>query len=100
MQIEKKACIRIQKYIYCVSYRNTHNNEKYKKWRKSKYTGIQTHIHTHAGTHSHTHTHRHAPEGSDVDLIVLEVFKVHHLHVEGGEGVVILDGYIGIQIDR
>ena len=67
---------------------------------KNTKNDVKVNIQAYKRTYTHTHTHRHAPEGSDVDLIVLEVFKVHHLHVEGGEGVMILDGYIGIQIDR
>ena len=77
--------------------KNTKNDVKV-NIQAYKRTYTHTHVHTHI--HRHTQTDRHAPEGSDVDLIVLEVFKVHHLHVEGGEGVMILDGYIGIQIDR
>ena len=30
------------------------------------------------------------PEGSDVNLVVLEVLQVERLHVEGCEGVVVL----------
>ena len=30
-----------------------------------------------------------APEGRDVDLVVLEVLQVQGLHVEGGESVVV-----------